>query len=261
MQVAFRRRDYFYLYDMATEPTPPITFKLSTGIYILIGAVAIILFFTFKHCNSDRTVDYIPPTQASLDSIAALKRTDSINNKWRIDSLIMAGEFKDYEKQLLTDALLKNGMDINYLAGLIKAVKKDAPIYQQACDSLAMIAPVYVKTVDSFTKAVVESDKIHEAERAAWRESDSLVQVAYLSVVDVAVQSKEAFEAYRKAHEPRVTVLVGFSATYNPFVYGVGPSIAVQGKKGGVISGSVQFTNHQRLYQAGYLVPIRLRKK
>lgn len=207
--------------------------------YAIIAILIAVLFFT---CNrrSDKDLPPTPDTQATLDSIANTYKDSMAVRDKNIDSLQALANFADMEKELLSAQLVSNGKQVTQLSNIIRALRKDSPItiYEQSCDSLALIAPYYSRLSDSFRLAVAEHDRLKAQEIAEWKQSMEDCDVAYLSAVDAAVKSNEALSAYKQATRPRASLYIGITGGTNFTQASAGPSLMYRGKGGKTMLGA-----------------------
>lgn len=236
--------------------------KISTQLWIGLIVGAVIVFFLVRGCKNNPDTVQPPDTQGSLDSLAIVKRADSIRLVWQRDSLQMVQEMAEEELKRLSAALDGSGRTILQQSRLIAALRKDTgrTVYEETCDSLAILAPMYVHLSDSFRTINNEQAIRFEAERQVWRETDSLTNVAYLSAVDIAVQSAESYNQYRAQNKPRNEVYIGLNGQSNLIWSAGGPEIMFKDKRDRIIKASILFGNTKPIYQVGTAVKIKLRR-
>src|SRR5215204_2786369 len=160
----------------------------SPWFWIAIGLAIIFAFLFFRSCK--QTSAPTPNYKPELDSVQLVKSADSIRMKKRTDSLESLLQFADMREDIYRAQLGADGDKIKFLSSLIRNTKHDTirTPYEIACDSLAIISPMYVSLVDSFARVVKGKDSIQDAIQLAWQERDSLTNLAYLSTVDIAVR-------------------------------------------------------------------------
>lgn len=245
---------------MATEP---ITFKLDWKIWSLIAAVIIIISLTIRHCNSPA------PSVDTGRADSSFINIDSINAKHRADMQRVRDSLYSKDQALVgvqddidmyVDRVRTDAGSIRLLNSIISKLQSTTP-KEVACDSLVAVSNRYLNTNDSLLNEIAIKDTIQLAQLQLAIDAVNDCDRAYEAVTSNLLSVRETYDALKRAAAPRVVVYAGFTGTYNALVYGVGPSIAVQGKRGGIVQGSYQITNGRPLYQAGYLVPIRLRKR
>lgn len=236
------------------------SFKLPWQIPVSLVAVAVIVFATLKYCNAPAPVQ--PSAEREFINIDSITKEHTREREEYRDNMIAADiarlraedAVKLYEAQLLIDA-----RSIRDLSKLILSKPSTTP-KEVACDSLASMNGVYLNRVDSLKAAQIISDSNQNLQLQLAIDAVSDADRAYDAVADQLLRVKAVYDQLRDASRPRVKVMVGISGTWNPLVFGIGPALAVQGKKGWVIHGSYQITNRQPLYQFGYLVPIKFGK-
>lgn len=231
-----------------------------------VGLIIVCIFLFWRGCvgKSDKDLPPTPNTQATLDSIANTYKDSMAVRDKNIDSLQALANFADMEKELLSAQLVSNGKQVTELSNIIRALRKDSPItiYEQSCDSLALIAPYYSRLSDSFRLAVTEHDRLKAQEIAEWKQSMEDCDVAYLSAVDAAVKSNEALSAYKQATRPRASLYIGITGGTNFTQASAGPSLMYRGRGGKTqIMGAYEVGNNKPFYRAGIYKRISFRKK
>jgi hypothetical protein len=244
------------------ETKPKVTVKPPWQMWTIVGLVAVIIFLTIKHCKSDGTgVDTTKGDSAfiNIDSINAVRKAERQIYIDSINQINIARLHQDNRIAALQGRVKAGARSVAELTKLLKEIPSTT-VKEEACDSLIALNEVYTVRVDSLLVAVTEKDSTQALQLRLATDAVADADRAYYAVVDQLLTVKATYDQLKNAAKPRIIVSVGLSGTYNPLVFGLGPAVAVQGKKGGIIHGSYQITNNKPLYSVGYLVPIRLRK-
>lgn len=232
------------------------------NIIIAVLVVGVIWLLLIRHCGNKPTEVVIPDTTASLDSVAKVKYADSMWLVWQKDSI---QGLKDLAEEYWKAAEGKQRdaeSSATFWAMKYRLAKRDSlSTIIEPCDSLESIVGQLTQANSSLRGLQAERDKLHAHEIAIRDTAVADCDLAYLSAVDAAVKSNEAFSAYREQNKPRVQFYVGLAGSYNPHISSGGPVIGIRGKKGLMVMGGYQVGNGKPTYTGGFMVPIKLRRR
>jgi hypothetical protein len=238
--------------------------------WLLIAVTGIIIAFLWMTCNGYKNGQAQLAASKEIKEVVKRMKEDSIKAAAVIDQLRKdtarsneAIEDINFNAEILEDSLNRSEVNTAFLAHRIKELVKtlnskvDTIELTNNCED---VADAYLKELDINKAFRLSKDSLQKSMQERIILGDSISSVWQNRYLATAKGYNDLVIAASKIR-PSVNVKIGLSGVYSVYIAGIGPCFALEDCKGRLFAGSVNFTNHGKLYEGKVLFPISFRKR